>query len=502
MSDPSQDHPIPAVAGTKDHAFAAIRWTAFAHVGQMVLQFALTVWLARLLGPGEFGLLAMAVVFTNLANVFQQLGLGAALVQRPDATRRHEDAAFWGGLAVGMGLTALLAGLSPAAAWFFGEPRLATVLSVLAVSFTLSAAGSVPRALLTRGMAFRALGIMDITSALAGGVAAVVLAAAGAGVWSLIAQSIVGTAVGTVLQFARGHWRPAFRFRTQDLRELLGFGIHFTGVGFLNYLYRNLDNLLVGRFLGPVALGLYDFAYRAFRIPMTSLQAVLNRVMFPVLSSLQHDLSRLARGYREAFRIVSAATLPGFSLLFVLAPDFVPTVYGPRWTGAVPVLQALAVAGFAQSMTMTLGWVFQALGQTRLLLRLSLTLALLPTAVAILIGLYWGILGVAWATAAVSAALAYPTLDATARLMGLRARHLLGDLRGVFVASVAAGAVAWLVRSGTAGWPHAGRLVAGATAGAMAAFLGLLWSDRLLVTQAREAVARFLPGRRARPKGA
>jgi O-antigen/teichoic acid export membrane protein len=380
-----------------------LAWSITSLLTSHVSRLIFGIILARLLTPREYGLAAMALVFSSLVLVVSDLGLGAALVQRPTITEPDRSTVFWTSVFIGLGLTALGFLLSGAVASLFGEPSVQPMFAVLSVTFLIMALGRAQAALFQREMNFRAISIRGITATLVGGSVGVAAAAMGFGAWSLIAQHITIAAASTVLLWTFSPWWPQLTFSRKSLRDLGGFSLNVSGARIVEYLNASSDKLLIGKFLGSSALGIYSIAYNIVLIPLTGLLVAVRDTLFPALSRIQDDRNRLAAGWLRSTRLLAAISMPAMLSLVVVAPDFVVVVLGEQWEQAVPILQILALAGIVQSISAVAGTVLTAVDRTHVLLRFSLV-EVAFVVIGIGVGLRWGIIGVAAAYTIVTAA--------------------------------------------------------------------------------------------------
>ena len=452
-----------------------IAWNLLTQVIGLGSRLAVGIVLARLLTPHQFGIAGMALVFTNLLTLFTDVALGAALIQRAELSEADRSTVFW--VTVGLGLTfsAIAVALSGTVAAFFGQPEVAPLFAALAASFFLNALSSVQTALATRELAYRRLQIREITAVLTGAAVGVVAAAGGLGAWAIVLQSIAISAVSAVLIWSLSPWRPKWVFSRDSLHDLGTFGAKLFGSRILGYINLNGDNLLVGRFLGSSALGIYSLAYNVMFTPMIRIGLPFQQVVFPAYSRLQSDPARLAAAWVRTKRLSVSLLAPGFVAFLVVAPDLVPVVFGAKWHGAVLVLQLLCVAGVGHAFV-TLNWsVLQARGQAGVLLALNLvSTTVIFTAFAV--GLNWGVAGVAGGYAIAKWLLVLPDTWVTSRALGLRP---LRSLRAGGVAvpiAATAGLIAYALRLVlvNAGTSAPVRLVIVLVAGG-AIYLALVW---------------------------
>lgn len=241
-------------------------------------------------------------------------------------------------------------------------------------------------------------------------------------------------------------WRPRARFSRASAHRIGGFGAHMFGSNLFFYLNRNVDNLLVGRLLGPAALGIYAFAYNIMLIPLSRLSRPLQDVLFPAFSQMQQTPERMAAIWIRVTRMIAAITLPAMVGLMVVAPEFVTVVLGGRWASAIPVIQILAWVGFLQSLSTLHGRVLAALGKTQMLFRFSV-FSFSVYLVAFIVGVQFGIVEVAAAYAAAATLVVQPIFATlTARALGVSPWQLVRGLLGVVQASGAMAAAVLLVR--------------------------------------------------------
>ncbi|NAZ85192.1 MOP flippase family protein [Kineococcus indalonis] len=370
-------------------------WSGAARMATQGLQFLVGLVLARLLLPEDFGLLASVYVITGFAVMFFEMGLGAALVHLPRPTERDMSTVFWVNALGGVVFAALVAAAAPLIADFYGQPQLRGIAPLVALSFTL-AVGVVHNALLQRRLQFRTAATIEVSSALLGHATTLVAALLGAGALALAYGPLVASGSASVMSWCAVRWWPRHFVSADSFRRLWGFSSGMLGSNVVTYWGRNADNLLIGRFLGATPLGLYNRAYNLMLLPVTQLNGALQRVMFPALAAMQSDHARVRRAYLRAVGLVGALTIPFLVGIAAVADGLVPLLWGPNWEATVPLLQVLCIAGVPQCVGTTMGWIFQSQGRTRTMFLVQSASAGVGV-VAMVVGLNWGITGVAWA---------------------------------------------------------------------------------------------------------
>jgi O-antigen/teichoic acid export membrane protein len=406
----------------------ALIWSGVQQWGTAAFSFAVFVVLARTLNPEAFGLIAMSVVFLAFLDSFVDQGLSSALVQRRDVQPEHCDAAFWTAMAFSVGLCIVTFLSAGAVSKFFGEAGLEAILKVLSISFLLSGLATTQAAILKRDLRFDALAIRSLVAVLIGGGVGIALAFAGAGVWSLVAMTLVRNAVAVVILWGASPWRPRFRFSFAHGRELYVFGVNVLGTNLLNFVNRHVDNLIIGYFLGAAALGYYAVGYRIVRLITGQFNSVVNAVAFPAFSMRQADPKALREGFYGITNFTSLASFPVFAGLGLVAPEFVSVFYGVGWDQSVQVMQILALAGLVQSVSFYQGSVLLAIGRPDLLLRLT-ALNAIVNSVLFLIAVQWGIAAVAAAYVVRLYLLTPVTLLALSRVADVSVARYLRNLR-------------------------------------------------------------------------
>lgn len=319
--------------------------------------------LARLLSPADFGLVAMANLLLAFVVPLNDSGLATAFVARGEDARDYAATLAWGTSASGICAGLLVAASAPLVAMGFAQPALADVTRALAVTFAFRGIAAAPLAVLTRELAFERRAITTLGGTLVESMTSIACAYRGAGAWSLVFGQVAGGATTAVLAWMIAPWRPWGALSLARLWEMSHYGRHVVTANVLGYLGSYLDNIVVGRVLGPDALGLYGAAFRWGRLPATALGTIASPVAFPSYVNVRDDPARFHRGYLRLLRTISSITLPAQTGLFLLAPLLVDTLYPPAWHGMVTPLRVFAVFGLVNSIVATTGDVFKAVNR-------------------------------------------------------------------------------------------------------------------------------------------
>ncbi len=319
-------------------------WTAYGSGAMALLKILVLVLLTRLLSPADFGVVGAALVVITFSLTFSQLGLGPALVQRPVLEPGHISTAFFASTGFGIVAAAIVWLIAPLLATFFRMDHLTSVVRWLAIVFPILGLTTVAENLLQRDLRFRLLANTDVVAYAVGyGVVGVVMALLGRGVWALVAAQVTQVCVRSIVLLRAApplfHPRPRRRW----FNELLGYGagISAARIGFT--VANQIDNFVVGRWLGAVALGLYSRAFQLMSVPTALLGDVLDKVLFPTMARVQDDQRRLASAFLQGTAIVVLVTLPAGVIAAILAPDLVAVAFGSKWAALVPPFQILAL---------------------------------------------------------------------------------------------------------------------------------------------------------------
>jgi PST family polysaccharide transporter len=420
-----------------------VLWVLLATMAGRLLSLAALAALARLLAPADFGLLAFALVYVTYAETVGDLGAGMALIYWPG--RREDAAQVAFALNVGMGLAwfALTLAAAPAVAGFFGNPAGADVLRALAWCFPLKALGNTHDALCQKDVRFKARALPELGLAAAKGLVAVILAAAGFGVWSLVWGQLAGTALWTALLWRVVPWRPGRRWPQGLLGPMLAYGRGMVAVNVLAAVVHHADLVVVGRMLGATALGLYHVAYKVPEMTITVMMWAVSRVLFPAMSRARAEGRSPVDTYLAALRYSALLTVPAAVALALLAEPLVDMLFGTRWTGAAPILSALAAYAGLRSLGTQAGDVLKAAGRPGMLAGLGLARALVLVP-ALVLAARSGPVAVALVMAGVAGLAAVANVGVAAHIAQVPLRGVASALRGGFVAGTAVAAVLWI----------------------------------------------------------
>lgn len=352
------------------------------------------VILARLLTPADFGLVGMAVAVTGILSLLRDAGLGLATVQRANLTEAQASTLFWINLGLGAALTAACAALAPAIVLFYGAPNLLWVTIALGSGFFFSGAAAQHRAMLQRALRFGVITTIEITALVISIILAVGMAWYGQRYWALVAMAVSQPAVAAVGTWVAVRWVPGWPRRTSGIRSMLLFGGTLTLNNVIVYLAYNTDKILLGRFWGAAALGIYGRAYTLASVANENLYSALSIVAFPTLSRLQHDPARLRSYFLRGYSLFLSLVMPLTVACALFADEIIAVMLGPKWHESIVIFRLLAPTIVAFGLVHPFSWVMLATGRAARCL--GTTVFVTPVVIlAYTIGLHWGPQGVA-----------------------------------------------------------------------------------------------------------
>ena len=376
---------------------------------QFLLNLASIMVMARLLTPRDFGLYAMVTTITGFLWMFQDAGLSTATVQREEITQAQVSNLYWVNVGVGSITSLIVAALAPVVAWFYHEPRLVGVTLVLSSSFLLASLAVQHIALLNRQMRFAVIAMIYIVAALAGYLTGAGMALLGYGYWALVGASVTQGAVQLVLAWLISGWRPSLPSRNTQTWQMLTFGANITAGSFIYSLARGADNLLIGRFFGAAAVGLYSRASILLIRPLQQFTVPINAVLVPALSRLQTQPDRYRRTFLRVYEAIALISFLSTGLLLPLARPLTLVVLGPKWEQAAPIFAGFSIAALCIPLGTASTWLFQTQGRGKDWISFSL-LGSCITVGSFVAGLPFGPAGVAISFSVCGLLIGVPTL--------------------------------------------------------------------------------------------
>lgn len=427
----------------KDTIISSISWSAFAHFIKQFITFIIGIILARLLTPEDFGLIAMIVVFTGFANLFTDFGFGSAIIYEQSEDQELLSSIFWIVISVGFLLTTCGILLSPLIAYFYQNSILKPLTMLLCLNFIFNSLNSIPNSILQKNFKFRELANISISTTVIGGLIGIYLAIKGYGVWSLALSTVIGSLTNSIFLLINCKWRPTFTFNYQKLQKVLSFGSNLVGHRIINYWARNIDNLLIGKYIGASSLGIYNRAYNLMRLPVQQISQVLSRAMFSSFSKIKDDKLLIKEIYLKSISIIALVSFPLMLGLLAISDMFIISLYGEKWKDVIPIIKIFCIIGLTHSIETTTGWIYLSQGKTDWQFRWEIYASTVKT-IGIIIGIKWGIIGVAYGyTISSLVFILYPGFKIPGSLINLKFSEVVRSVIKIFICSIIMSLIIW-----------------------------------------------------------
>jgi O-antigen/teichoic acid export membrane protein len=430
----------------KERSLRAASIKIFAQGVNFLIRVGSLMILARLLDPKDFGLVGMVTAVIGVFGIFKDAGLSMVTIQRPTISNEEVSTLFWLNILVGCLLGAISLGMAPIMVGFYGEPALFWVTAALGTGFVFNAAGVQHAALLQRDLRFRTLSVVEILSQSASAILGIVMALGGYGYWALVGMTATNPIVFSACLWFTTGWVPGKPHRGVGIGSMVRFGGTTVLNGLVTYISSNLEKILVARFWGAEALGIYGKAFQLISIPSENLNGATGGVLFAGLSRLQGDTDRFKRYFLKSYSLILSLTLPSTLACALFADDIIYVILGPKWEDAVLIFRLLAPTILVVALINPMYWLMISLGMAGRSLRIALALAPLLIA-ATIVGLPYGPSGVAFAYSTTMLLWVVPCLTSSVHGTMISLQDLLRALGRPLISAVTAAAVAYMAQS-------------------------------------------------------
>jgi O-antigen/teichoic acid export membrane protein len=376
--------------------FAGLRYNSAAKILEVLFAVSYGVFMARLLDPSVFGVLAMASIFTGISAIFIDFGTGDAIICHDEdkVTNEFLSSIFWLNTFIGLFIAVIFVLLSKPISTFFGHEIIKTIIIIYSINIVFSAMSNVPRSLIRKKMDFKSIFYQRVFVLPISSVIGIILALKGYGIWSIIVQQIILTTGGTFLFIYLSKWFPSFTFKRQHIGEIFNFSSYLSAMKFLNYFTKKGDLFLIGKFLGDYQLGIYSKGYQLTVTMLKTINGIILGVLYPSISKIKDNKQILRKSFLEVSQVVF--TIYSFVVLlgFLFSEKAVNVILGEKWSDLAPMIPIFLLLSLFFALGSTGGHYLQALGHTKLLFKIVIFTSAL-TIISFIVGLNWGILGVA-----------------------------------------------------------------------------------------------------------
>jgi O-antigen/teichoic acid export membrane protein len=412
-----------------------LKWTFVDQILSQVIFLVFSIFLARILTPSIFGIVSMVTIFSNFAALFIDLGFSAALIQKKEVTAAHYSSVFWLNVGIGFLMYLIFYISAPLISLFYNQPELTLLIRVICLSFIVSSFASVQANILIKELQFKKKVIINWISMLIGYTLAFIMAYKGYGVWSLVMMTLLTAILNSILYWFVSKWVPLFIFEWKKVKELSHYGLNFLGEASVNYWSRNFDNFIIAKVLGSTDLGIYTRAYSLMLLPLRNVSTIITKVMFPAFSKKQDDIQVLKKYYLSIIQYIALITFPLMIGLSLVSKEFVLLFFGDKWLAMIPVLSILSGLGAIQSIVSLNGLIYNSLGKVNIAFKVSI-LTNIVLVIAFIIGVNYGLIGVAYSYLIASALLLIPMYQIAIKQINTSLLEVFKTIKGIVLATL------------------------------------------------------------------
>ena len=390
----------------------AASWNFLNMMVNQLRNFIVSLVLARLLTPSDFGLVSMAMVLNSILDFLVDFGFSSAVVRKKTVSIVETSTIFWINIMVGVSCTLLIFCSASVFAWFYEMPALTDIVYITSFSFFISSFGTLQTALFQRDLNFRKPFLAKLISSVTSGVLGIVLALCGLGVWALVLSNLSGWLLYSISIWLMSSWRPRFIFKFSTVSDMITFGWKMTLSTFISRVIRQIDTFVIGKFFSAVSLGLFNRAQSLNQLVVDYSFSSIRGVMLPSLSKLQDDMQAMRYSVLKLINIICFLSFLMSGLMYICASDIIQLLYGTQWIGAIDIFKILGLFSISLSLPVVFDVVMTATNRMTLYLWINI-IANIVTLAAIPIGFYYGLMGYIWAVSVSGVVKIIPALFST-----------------------------------------------------------------------------------------
>lgn len=395
----------------RSKTISGLKWTTTSSVLNSLFQIIQLIILAQILSPADFGLIALTMVVVGFSDMFIDMGFSNAIIYKKEVSNNQLSSLYWINVLLGLVFFLIVNLLAPLISIFFGESKLISLIGLVSITFLIKPLGQQFMVLLQKEMNFNNLATTNIISRLISFTITIVAAYSGFGVYS-IAYGAISYSLGNTIGYINFGFklnRPEFHFSLTDIREFWSFGLFQMGEKLLNYFSAEADTLIIGRLLGVEYLGVYSVAKDLAKKPSTVINPIITKVTFPLMSKIDGGNQKLKEIFLNTIMYLSYINVPIHLLLIILASPLIIFLFGPQWIDSILILQILSMTYLLRSIGNPTGSLVLSKGKANLLFYWNLASSILYP-ISVLIGSFWGIVGISIATLILQIILYIPNL--------------------------------------------------------------------------------------------
>ena len=424
----------------KKQAVSGMIWTYSQQFGSQFLTFLVSLVLARLLLPEEFGLIGMLAIFIGIGTALFDGGLTSSLIRSQDLDEEDYSTVFYFNLVCSIILYLLLFVAAPFIAQFYEQPVLIDVTRVYGLTFIIAAFGTVQNTILTRELQFKKQALITFPAMVLSGIVGIVMAYMGFGVWSLVISALVNAFLVSLFLWLSAAWYPKLLFNKIKFHEHFHYGYKLTLSGVLDIIFTNIYQIIIGKFYSVAQVGYYTRANSLMMLPVGNISGALNRVIFPVFSKVQDDVPRLRSVYKQVMQLVLFIVTPLMMVFAILAKPLTIFLFTEKWLPMVPIFQIICLSGVLYPIHLYNLIVLQVKGRSDLFLKLEVIKKVMVTVV-LVITLYFGFYALLWGQLFCSILALFINTHYAGKMLNYSMFSQLKDITPIFVFSIVMGCV-------------------------------------------------------------
>lgn len=454
----------------RKQALSGMIWTYFQQFGSQLISFVVSIVLARLLLPEEFGLIGMISIFMGVGTVLFQSGLTSSLIRTNGLTQDDYSTVFYFNFAASIVIYGILFCTAPLISDFYKQPDLIAITRVYGLTFILSAFGTVQNTILTKELKFKKQAIISLPALIISSLTGLIMAYLDYGVWSLVASALINSFVTSLFLWASSDWYPKLIFSSEKFRQHFHYGYKLTLSGILDIIFTNIYQIIIGRFYSPAQVGYYTRANSLMMLPVGNVSGALNRVVFPLFSKVQDDIPRFRNAYKQVMQIVLFIITPIIVLMAFLAQPLIIFLFTEKWLSVVPIFQIICFTGVLYPIHKYNLLVLQVKGRSDLFLQLEIVKKIMLSVI-LVIAFFYGFYALLWGQLLFSILALLINTHYAGRMLEYSMIQQLKDIVPIFLFASITGVAVYFVQKALLDYTVLTQLLVGGLSGSLIYFL-------------------------------
>jgi len=428
----------------RKQAVSGMIWTFLQQFGSQLISFVVSLVLARLLLPEEFGLIGMLTIFMGIGSALFNGGLTSSLIRTQECTQEDYSTVFYFNFAGSILIYGILFMVAPWIAKFYHQPSLTSITRVYGLTFILSAFGTVQNTILTRELKFKKLAIISLPALVISSVVGILMAYLNYGVWSLIVSTLVNVFFVSFFLWFNAKWYPKLIFSKDKFIQHFYYGYKLTISAILDTIFTNIYHIVIGRFYSPTLVGYYTRANTLMMLPVGNISGALNKVVFPLFSKVQDDLPRFRNSYKQIMQMVLFIITPIIVLMGLLAKPLIVFLFTDKWLAVVPIFKIICFTGILYPIHLYNLIVLEVKGRSDLFLKLEVLKKILLTII-LIISFFYGFYALLWGQLIFSILALFINTHYAGKILEYSMWQQMRDILPIFIFAVIMAAITFIV---------------------------------------------------------